>query len=175
MTGPARTLLVGFACAALLAGCTSALPAREWAGQVCDTLGPWRSGIAGLNARAQHELSVARTPDEAKQDLLRLLTDAASATETARAALIAAGAPDVPGGAEIAARFVSSLTAVRDSYRRAASAVRALATADAGSFYDRVTTVLDSLTREYDRGAVDTTSLDSPELRAAFDGLPQCR
>ena len=40
---------------------------------------------------------------------------------------------------------------------------------------DGVTAVMSRLDDEYRASAVDTTNLDSPELREAFDGTASCR
>jgi hypothetical protein len=80
----------------------------------------------------------------------------------------------VDGGDAVAARFQSALVRVRDAYAHALSALTALAPSDP-AFYDQVANVLNALTAEYDRSGVDTSSLSSPGLAAAFAGQSQCR
>jgi hypothetical protein len=120
-------------------------------------------------------MASATTPAAAKDDLLQLLAGAQGASETARAAVAAAGAPDVDGGAEVAKRFTTSLERVRDAYAKARTDVQALSTDDASAFYDGVAGALSRLNTEYSASAVDTTALDSVELRTAFDGIDECR
>jgi hypothetical protein len=166
---------VATACLIGLAACTSGPKPDEWAGHVCAALRPWRSTITDLNARAQQQMTAATTPDQARASLLQLLAGAQTASENARAAVAAAGTPDVTGGAEIARRFVTSLERVRDAYSRARTDVQALATRDDSAFYDGVAAALTRLNAEYAASAVDTTAIDSVELRAAFDGIDECR
>jgi hypothetical protein len=164
-----------------LSGCAaqpSPLPgpsADQWAGSVCETLGPWRTRITALNAQAQTQVGAATTPAETKEKLLALLEGARSATEETRSALAAVGAPAVDGGAEIAARFVESLEGARDAYGRAGVAVRELSTANEATFYDGLGVIFKNLNDEYARAGVDTAGLNSPALREAFGRAPACR
>ncbi|MDT5028888.1 MAG: hypothetical protein QOE61_5314 [Micromonosporaceae bacterium] len=158
-----------------LAACGSGTKPEAWAGQVCDALTPWRAQIAQLNARAQQQMSSAGTPAETRASLLELLAGGQTASETARAAVVAAGAPDVDGGAEVAGRFAASLEKTRDAYAHARAAVAALSTNDASTFYDGVVSVMTTLNAEYARSGVDTSKLDSVELRNAFDKTDRCR
>jgi hypothetical protein len=148
---------------------------QVWAGQVCAALTPWRAQIADLNTRAQQQMSAASTPAETQANLLRLLAGGESASETARAAVVAAGTPDVDGGAEVASRFAASLGQARDAYAHAKTDLAALSTHDPAVFYDGVAKVLATLTTEYGRSAVDTTSLDSVPLRNAFEKVDRCQ
>lgn len=156
-------------------GCGGGLGARPWAASVCDSLAPWRDEIASLNRRAQQQMTAETTPAQAKENLIRLVSGAGSATEAALAKVTKAGVPDVPGGDKVAQSFVASLTAVRDAYRRAKQDLQQLDTGDAAAFYDGVTTVLDTLNAEYTRSALDASNLESPELTRAFDEVPECR
>jgi hypothetical protein len=158
-----------------LAACGSGTKPETWAGQVCDALTPWRAQIAQLNAHAQQQMSSAGTPDETQASLLELLAGGQTASETARAAVVGAGAPDVDGGAEVAGRFAASLEKTRDAYAHARVALQALATNDASAFYAGVVSVMTTLNAEYARSEVDTSKLDSVELRTAFDKSDKCR
>jgi hypothetical protein len=175
-----RRLLVAVALLAVLTGCggpakaSSAPSAGDWAATVCTTLAPWRAAIAQLNHDAQVRLAAATTPEQTRNELLTLFTGGQDATEHARAAIVAAGAPDVPGGAEVAHRFVVSLEQVRDAYAHAATALQAIPIAAHG-YYDQVAAVMTTLTDEYNRSAVDVSTLNSPELRAAFTGQSKCQ
>jgi hypothetical protein len=160
---------------ALLAACSGGTPPDEWAGRVCAALTPWRGQIDDLNASAQRQVSAAATPTDTRAGLLELLAGAEAATESARTAVVAAGTPDVEGGAEVARRFVDALAAGRDAYAGARTELQALPTGDADAFYDGVVAVLGRLNEAYARSAVDTTELDSPRLREAFERVPQCR
>ena len=165
---------VALLAAALLAGCGGGVSATDWAGRVCSTLGPWRARIAELNQQAQQRLAGAHTPEETRTELMSLFTGAQTATEQARSAVAAAGEPGVDGGADVAHRFVDSLQRARDAYAHAATALQAIPVSDP-AYYDRVAEVLTTLTQEYDRSAVDTAALRSPDLEAAFRGLSQCQ
>jgi hypothetical protein len=167
--------LLGVLLLALLGGCGGGPGARPWAASVCEALAPWRDEITALNRRAQQQMTAETTPAQAKENLVRLVAGAESASETARAKVAAAGTPDVPDGAKVARGFVASLSAVRDAYRRAKQALQALDTGQAKTFYDGVSAVLGELNTEYARSALDTSSLDSPELKKAFDEVPECR
>ena len=158
-----------------LAGCGGGTGARPWAGSVCEALAPWRHEITALNRRAQQQMTAETTPAQAKENLLRLVSGAESASETARSKVAAAGVPDVPDGGKVAKSFVDSLTAIRDAYRRARQSLEGLDTGEAKTFYDGVSAVLETLNTEYARSSLDTSSLDSAELKRAFDEVPECR
>ena len=158
-----------------LTACGSGPTPESWAGEVCGALTPWRAQIAELNVDAQEQMSAAGTPAQAQAGLVRLLAGAESASETARAAVVAAGTPDVDGGDEIAGRFAASLRQARDAYAHARGDLQALPTTDAAVFYRRVASVLATLNAEYARSGVDTAGLESVELRDAFDKVDRCQ
>jgi hypothetical protein len=114
------------------------------------------------------------TPAQAKENLVRLFAGAEAASETARSLVEGAGVPDATNGDRVARGFVDALTAVRDAYGRAGTAIEELDTARPKEFYDGVSAVLATLNDEYARSALDTSTLDSPELRRAFDEVPEC-
>lgn len=147
----------------------------EWAGRVCGALGPWRTQIGDLNTRAQQQMATAKTPAETRTNLLVLLDGAASATDSARNAVVDAGAPDVDGGDAIAARFVDSITHARDAYATARASLEQLPMTDEKAFYDGVVAILGRLETEYAASELDTSTLDSVEVRAALDGSTQCQ
>lgn len=159
----------------VLSACGDGLTPGAWAAAVCQALGPWRTDISSLTERAQQQMAAATTPAQAKENLVRLLGGAESATETARAKVVAAGVPDVTDGSMIAGEFVAALAAMRDAYGRARATVDGLGTGDATAFYDAVTVAMDTLSTDYGRSALDTTRISSPELRRAFDEVPECR
>ena len=157
-------------------GCgDSKVPPAQWAAKVCAAVGPWRARIETLNAQAQQQVSAASSPVQVRASLMDLLNGAAVASENARQAVVAAGVPDVDGGDTVAARFADSLSRAREAYRHAGSDLASLATADPTSFYDGVVAVMNRLQTEYAASALDTSNLDSPALRDAFDGVDQCR
>ena len=160
---------------ALLAACSGGTPPDEWAGRVCAALTPWRGQIDDLNASAARQVSAAASPAETRAGLLELLAGAETATESARAAVVAAGTPDVERGEEVARRFVEALAAGRDAYAGARKELQDLSTADDKAFYDGVVSVMGRLNDAYARSAVDTTELDSTRLREAFERAQQCR
>lgn len=170
-----RSWRVAAAVVLLLGGCAGGPAPRAWAASVCTALSPWRAEISNLTSRTQQQMTAKTTPAQAKENLVRLLDGAESASETARAEVEEAGVPDVDGGAAVAGGFVDSLTAVRDAYGKAKRGIESLDAGRADPFYDGVETVMKTLTTEYDRSALDTSSLDSPELEKAFDEVPECR
>jgi hypothetical protein len=158
-----------------VAGCSKGPSAQQWAGSVCAALGPWRATITDLNRRAADQMAQAKTPAETKQNLVALVADARDATEKARAAVAAAGVPNVQGGASIASSFADTLARTRDAYAAAETELQALAGDEQSAFYDGVVAVLDRLNQSYQASGVELTNLDSPQLREAFDRLPECR
>ena len=168
-------LTAGFYLLALLAACATGTPPGEWAGRVCAALGPWRAEIDSLNASAQRQISAAATPAQTRAGLLELLLGAERATESARAAVVTAGTPEVDGGEDVARSFAASLASSRDAYGRARATLQALPTHDAGAFYDGVVVLMARLTEDYAQSAVDVTRIDSPELRDAFDRVDRCQ
>ena len=159
-----------------LAGCgASKVPPVQWATTVCSAVRPWRTQITTLNTQAQRQVSSASSPAQVRDSLVSLLDGGEQASERARAAVASAGIPDVDGGAMVASRFADSLTKVRDAYRHARTDLQSLPITDASSFYDGVVAVLARLQSEYAASALDTSNLDAPALREAFDGVDQCR
>lgn len=161
--------------AVLTGGCASAPTPRAWAAAVCDALGPWRAEIRTLTSHTQQQMTAMTTPAQAQENLVRLLSGAESASESARSKVERAGVPDVEQGEAVAKGFVASLTAVRDAYGRARVAIDDLATGDPDTFYAGVKTVVDTLNKEYDESSLDTSTLNSEELKQAFDEVPECR
>ncbi|WP_433373359.1 hypothetical protein ACQPZX_01725 [Actinoplanes sp. CA-142083] len=157
------------------AACGSAHNARAWAASVCGTLSPWRTEIGSLTTRAQQQINVNTTPNQAKENLSRLFSGAQDASERARAGVADAGVPDVDNGQKIADGFTGALAGLRDAYGKAATGIDGLATAPAKVFYEQVEKVVDQLNSDYEASSLDTSKLDSPELKQAFDEVPECR
>ncbi|GAA4596277.1 hypothetical protein BJY16_001959 [Actinoplanes octamycinicus] len=157
-----------------LAGCSSGHGAQAWAASVCTVLAPWRSEIGTLTTRTQQQMTTRTTPGQAKENLARLFDGARAASEEARAGVERAGVPDVSGGDKIAAAFVGSLTGMRDAYGTAHDGIEALDTGTS-TFYDQVADVVERLDAEYAKSGLDTSKLDSVELRQAFESLPECQ
>ena len=175
-SGAAGRLLIGtVACLLALTGCSSGPSANAWAATVCGALGPWRITIADLNQQAATQMATATTSAQTRANLIALVSGARQASETARAAIAAAGVPDVAGGEEVARGFEASLAGTRDAYAQAEADLAALPTSDENAFYDGVAAVMTRLTDRYDRNGLSLEGLDSPELKQAFDGLAECR
>jgi hypothetical protein len=168
-------VLVIVVAALLTSACSSAVAPSTWASSVCQALTPWRAQITTLNSNAQAEMATARTPTDTRTHILALLEGAEQATEKARSAVSAAGVPDVDGGAVIAKRFVAALASVRDAYARAETSIKALATADADTFYAGVGTAMTTLNADYAKSGVDTDRLASPELQSDFGKVAACQ
>lgn len=157
-----------------LAACgAEAMTARDWAVSVCGTLGPWRQRIAELTGGAQAAIKPDSTPQTAKEELVKLIQGAAGASSTAHDALAKLPAPDVEGGADVRDTFVAALATARDAYGQAAGELSGL-DASAADFYDRVSAVMTRLNSAYSAGP-DPATLDSKELKEAFDAVPECR
>lgn len=171
---PAATLAALLALGPV-AACGGGSPPARWAADVCAALSPWRARIQALNAQAQQQLAAATGPAQARAGLLELLRGAQEASETARAALVAAGVPDTPGGAEIAASFTASLATIRDAYARARRDLELLPEQDATAFYDRVIAIFGQLSRDYAAASPDPDQVGSTDLRRAFEEVEQCR
>jgi len=162
-------------CVGSVAACGGAVAPRTWVTSVCQSLAPWRDAISKLNVTAQTQMASAKTPQDTRTRVLALLDGAQQASERARAAVAAAGVPDVQGGAVIEQRFVDSLGAVRDAYARAATTVSALPTGDAKTFYAGVASAMSRLNADYTKAGVDTATLASDELQADFAQVAACR
>ncbi|SCG59205.1 hypothetical protein [Micromonospora humi] len=160
--------------ALVVAGCGGPSP-RAWAASVCQALSPWRAEISKLTSSTQQQMTAQTTPAQAKENLVRLFAGAEEASETARRKVEEAGVPEVERGTEVSAGFQGSLGKMRDAYGRARTTIDGLDTAQAGPFYDGVRAAVDTLNKEYDASALDTSKLDSPELKQAFDEVPECR
>lgn len=171
-----RVVAVACTLVVLCGACGGDGPApRVWAASVCNALAPWRAEINDLTRSTQQQMTAQTTPAQAKENLVRMLGGAEQASETARRAVADAGVPDVERGDVISNEFVTSLAAVRDAYGRARTAIERLSTAQPDAFYDGVKAAVDTLNQEYGASAPDTSKLDSPELKEAFDEVPECR
>jgi phytoene/squalene synthetase len=142
---------------------------------VCAALAPWRTEIGTLTTRTQQQMTAETTPAQAKENLTRLFAGAQDASEKARAGVQKAGVPEVDHGKRIASSFTASLSATRDAYARARTGIQALPIAPAATFYTKVGAVVDTLTADYKKSELDTSKLDSQELKEAFDEVPECR
>jgi hypothetical protein len=158
----------------LLGACSSGPGARAWAAEVCTVLSPWRTEISTLTSRTQQQMTAETTPAQAKENLSRLFRGAENASEVARAGVERAGVPDVDQGKDVAAGFITSLGAMRDAYGRARSGIDALDTSPPDAFYTNVRSVVQTLNTEYSHSELDTSRLDSVELKQAFDEAPEC-
>jgi hypothetical protein len=159
----------------LLGACGGAPTPRVWAASVCEALSPWRAEISNLTSSTQQQMTARTTPAQAQENLVRLLGGAERASETARNKVADAGVPDVEQGDAVARGFVVSLGAVRDAYGKAKRSIEGLGTGQAAAFYDGVKAAVDTLNQEYAASALDTSKLNSPELKQAFDEVPECR
>ncbi|MBG0565235.1 hypothetical protein I4J89_27655 [Actinoplanes sp. NEAU-A11] len=158
-----------------LGACSGQPGPQAWAALVCTALNPWRSEIDTLTSRTQQQMTTKTTPGQAKENLARLFDGAATASEEARRDVERAGVPDVDKGDEIAQGFIGSLAGIRDAYGHARNGIQALATSPAKAFYAEVSKVVERLTAEYEESSLDTKTLESIELRQAFDSLPECQ
>jgi hypothetical protein len=158
-----------------LGGCAGGPAPRAWAASVCTVLAPWRTEIGKLASRTQQQMTAETTPGQAKENLTRLFGGAEAASEKARSGVRKAGVPDVEQGKKVADSFAASLGAMRDAYGRARGGIEALATSPTKDFYAKVGSVVDTLNVEYKESELDTSKLDSEELKKAFDEAPECR
>jgi hypothetical protein len=173
-TARSSPLLIVLSVVVTLGGCAGGPAPRAWAASVCTVLEPWRTEIGTLATRTQQQMSAATTPAQARENLMRLFGGAETASEKARAGVQKAGVPDVAEGKQVAASFTASLGAMRDAYGRAKSGIEGLATSPSKDFYTKVGVVVDTLNTEYKASELDTTKLDSAELKRAFDEAPEC-
>ncbi|MET7708881.1 hypothetical protein [Micromonospora sp. NPDC005413] len=159
----------------VLAGCGGGPSPRAWAASVCGALTPWRSEISKLTSSTDEQMTAQTTPAQAKENLVRLFGGAEQASETARRKVEQAGVPETDNGATISAGFRNSLGKMRDAYGRARNTIDGLGTGEPTVFYDGVRAAVETLNKEYDASALDTSKLNSEELKQAFDEVPECR
>jgi hypothetical protein len=169
-----RLPVVLVAAAFVITGCAAEPTPAAWAASVCEALAPWRAEIGNLTVRTQQQMTAETTPAQAQENLVRLFGGAQAASERARTQVEQAGVPDADGGEAVLERFMTSLAAVRDAYAKARDSIAGLDTGDAKRFYDGVGQVVNVLNEEYGRSALDTTNLESRELKRAFDEVPEC-
>ncbi|MFD6563385.1 hypothetical protein [Micromonospora profundi] len=174
-TSTAGKLTVVLATLAVLAGCGGGPSPRAWAASVCGALTPWRSEISKLTSSTDEQMTAQTTPAQAKENLVRLFGGAEQASETARRKVEQAGVPETENGEAIASGFRDSLGKMRDAYGRARDTIDGLGTGEATVFYGGVRAAVETLNKEYDASALDTSQLNSEELKKAFDEVPECR
>ncbi|MEU6075855.1 hypothetical protein [Micromonospora sp. NPDC047074] len=159
----------------LATGCGSGPSPQAWAASVCSALTPWRAEISKLTSSTDQQMTAQTTPAQAKENLVRLFDGAEQASEAARRKVEEAGIPEAERGAEVSAGFRASLGKIRDAYGRARDTIDGLGTGQPTAFYDGVRAAVDILNKEYDASALDTSRLNSEELKRAFDEVPECR
>ncbi|MGS2615652.1 hypothetical protein ACVCAH_14185 [Micromonospora sp. LZ34] len=159
----------------VVAGCGGGPSPRAWAASVCSALTPWRAEISKLTSSTNQQMTAQTTPAQAKENLVRLFGGAEQASETARRKVEQAGIPEAEHGAEVSAGFRTSLAKMRDAYGKARDTIDGLSTGQATVFYDGVRAAVDTLNKEYDASALDTSRLNSEELKQAFAEVPECR
>jgi hypothetical protein len=171
-----RAVVAVAAVALLVAACGSdAVEPKAWAKQVCAALKPWSATIGELTQQTQRQLAGVTTAQQARTSLVGLLDSEARASEAARKKVVRAGVPDVDGGKKIAGQFAAALASARDAYATARDSIKQLSTTDATTFYDGVSTAIDTLKKQYDAGKLDTAKVKSEDLQQAFDEVPQCQ
>ncbi|GAA2713928.1 hypothetical protein ACFY2R_13100 [Micromonospora olivasterospora] len=158
-----------------LAGCGGGPSPRAWAASVCEALTPWRAEINKLTSSTQQQMTAQTIPAQAKENLVRLFAGAEQASERARRQVDEAGVPETDHGEEISRGFQTSLGKVRDAYGRARATISKLSISEPSAFYDGVRAAVETLNKEYDASALDTSRLNSEELKQAFDEVPECR
>lgn len=173
--GAGRFTAVLCTIALLVGACAGGPSPQAWAAAVCAALAPWRAEIGTLTRSTQQQMTAQTSPAQAKENLVRLLRGAELASETARQKVAAAGVPDAEKGEAVSRGFLASLTAVRDAYGKAGAAIEQLGTEQVTVFYDGVKAAVDTLNKEYESSSLDTSELDSVELKRAFDEVPECR
>ncbi|WBB77916.1 hypothetical protein O7606_16795 [Micromonospora sp. WMMD882] len=172
----AGKLTVVLATIVLLAGACGGGPSpRVWAAAVCEALTPWRAEISKLTSSTQQQMTAQTTPAQARENLVRLFAGAERASETARLRVEQAGVPETEHGDQVSAGFLGSLEKVRDAYGRARATIAGLGAGTPTEFYDGVRAAVETLNQEYDASALDTSKLNSEELKKAFDEVPECR
>ncbi|SCL57571.1 hypothetical protein GA0070606_2793 [Micromonospora citrea] len=157
------------------AGCGGGPSPQAWAASVCSALTPWRAEISKLTSSTDQQMTAQTTPAQAKENLVRLFGGAEQASETARRKVEQAGIPEAEHGAEVSEGFRASLAKMRDAYGRARDTIDGLSTGQPAAFYDGVRAAVETLNKEYDASALDTSRLNSEELKRAFDEVPECR
>ncbi|WP_344166648.1 hypothetical protein [Pilimelia columellifera] len=175
LRAPAAAVAVLVTFAGLAGGCASGPGAPAWATAVCRAMSPWRAQIGQLTRTTQEQMTARTTPPQARENLTRLLGGAHDASDAAWRGVVRAGTPDVDNGDLVARRFQATLAAVRDAYGGARDTVSVLPTTEAEPFYDGVAAAMTTLQREYDAGVLDTSRLESAELKRAFEQVPDCQ
>ncbi|MEV0810289.1 hypothetical protein [Micromonospora sp. NPDC050200] len=158
-----------------VAACDGGPTPRAWAASVCEALTPWRAEISKLTSSTNQQMTAQTTPAQAKENLVRLFAGAEEASETARRKVADAGVPGTEHGEDISQGFRTTLGKVRDAYGRARDTIDRLGIGEPTVFYDGVRAAVDTLTKEYDASALDTSRLNDQELKQAFAEVPECR
>ena len=166
------------ALALLAAGCggdsggSGTVESRAWAEDVCQSAADW---LAENNASAAdvQQSQAPPSPEEGRQVMAEFMTDIVERGDEMMGEIEAAGTPDVEGGAEARAEFVSLMQQLVDAFRAAAEDVEALPTDD--SFAQELDAAMTRMNEQI--AAIDSTQVEAAmegELQDYFDELPEC-
>lgn len=153
-----------------------AVPASDWANDVCTALGDWQQELTSGAPTIEDAADV----ENVQQTLVGYLDSVVTATETMIEDVRAAGHPDVDQGEQIAQDFQEALAPVRDSFAQARDDVDALDASDPAAFSEQLSAIgtelneagsqaasaFDQLAQEYPNADLQASAQDAPACQS---------
>jgi len=164
--------------ALVLAGCGGessggdSVDARGWAQDVCRSAADWLEGNSVSAAEVQQEPEPS-SPEAGRRVISEFMADIVERGDEMMGEVEAAGTPDVEGGAEARAEFVSVMQELVDAFRTASEEVETLPADE--SFNQELNATMTRMNERID--AIDATQVEDAmegELQDHFDELPGC-
>jgi hypothetical protein len=168
---PRLALVLALVVPAAACQSSSAVPAQQWAGDLCSGISDWRAHLGDVP-------DAASTPDLAqyKSAMVSFLDALVRNTGTLIGRIEKAGVPDIPSGDQAARDFKAAFGGLEASFRNAKSTIDHTATDDKGAFAAGLTQVGVVL-----KGSLDTAgkafgeiSAKYPEIGKAAREAPAC-
>jgi hypothetical protein len=162
--------------AILVAGCGGSAQVKPaaYVKSMCTALGNWKNTIQSAGVALQSSGAANASRPVAKADYERFVGSLVTATQRAASAMHSAGAPDVPGGKQLATRLSQAFDTATNRLTKAESQAKAISTDSTTSFQLGATSVTTEI-----KSALEAIAAVSPgrsaQLRQAAANDPTCR
>jgi hypothetical protein len=153
---------------------TDTVSAAEYATGMCGAIVGWIEDIQRLNAELQANLDPTASLDSLKDMTVGFLGDVTDATDAVIDEVEAIGGPDVEDGQAAADTVLGFLRDSRDVFVDARESVQGLSTVDPAAFGAELETIGNDIQTSMSGIGNELGQLDSSELDAASEDVPEC-